>query len=78
MNSKLRNNTIEDEQGTKEAFLQAHRFRKILLDALQRDIEVQQAAMGDEEDFASPSWSLIQAHKMGQIKAFRKILTYLA
>lgn len=78
MNSKLKINSLESDEGTKEAFIQAIRFRKILMETLARDIEVQQATMGDEEDFSSPSWALIQAHKMGQIKALRKILSYLS
>ena len=77
MNSKLKTNSIENEQETKEAYIQALRFRKILEEMLQREITSQYNSMGVEEDFNSPSWSLVQAHKMGQVKALKKILSFL-
>ena len=76
MISRLNSNTLENEEGTKEAYLQALRFRKIVREILTKDIEAQYSTMGDGDDFDSPSWALMQAHKMGQIKAFKKIIAY--
>jgi hypothetical protein len=69
--------TEDEATNMKYEFEKAYRFRQRLAELLQKDIDVSVVSMTKEEHFESPSWSLIQADRVAQIKAYRKIISLL-
>ncbi len=78
MNTKLLQGlTKEDEQIFREEFIKSAKFRKRLVEVLEKELVVRTKSMRDEADFASPSWPLIQAEKIGQTRVYEQLITFL-
>ena len=74
MKYKLLNGLDSDEQSEfKEDFIKAQRFRKRLVEVLNKEIESLQASMRDEDAFSSPNWAYIQADRVAQTKALKRV-----
>ena len=69
--------TEDDASSMKYEFEKALRFRQRLAELLQKDIEASVVNMTKEEHFDNPSWALVQADRVAQIKAYRKIIALL-
>lgn len=67
----------KDQEQFKYEFEKAFPFRKHLIGVLMKDIETALASMTKEEGFDSPSWALIQADRIAQIKTYKKIIALL-
>lgn len=67
----------EEEQLFREEFIRSLRFRKRMLEVLRKEKETKEKSMRDEADFASPSWPLIQAEKIGQIRVYEQFIDFL-
>lgn len=78
MQKKLLNGLDErDEQELREDYHKALGYRKALMKLIDKEIESLQASMRDEDHFSSPNWPYIQADRVAQTKALKKIYTYL-
>lgn len=58
-------------------FIIAQPFRKHLTAVLEAEIEALHGAMRDETHFDSPSWPYVQADRLGQEKALRRVIGML-
>lgn len=78
MKARLYEGLNEDDKNTAEyEFAKAVKFRERLTEVLEKEIEVFVINMTKEDHFDSASWSLIQADRVAQIKAYRKIIGLL-
>jgi hypothetical protein len=66
-----------DAQNAKYEYEKAFRFRQRLAELLQKDIDTAVVSMTKEDHFDSPSWALIQADRIAQIKTYRKIIALI-
>lgn len=69
-----------DERGgeiAKEDYHKALNYRKLLTKVLNEEIDSLHASMRDEEGFNSPSWPYLQADRVAQVKAFKKVISFL-
>lgn len=78
MKTRFLDGLTEDEQDqAKYEFEKAFRFRQQLKELLLKDIESNVTSMTKDEHFDSPSWALIQADRVAQIRAYKKIIGLL-
>lgn len=62
----------------KENFIHSKPLRVRLIETLEREIETMHASMRDEEWWSSPNWDKIQADRIAQIKAYKKVISLLS
>lgn len=67
----------EDEALFREEYKAAVRFRKRMAEVLRKEMTNKEKSMRDEADFASPSWALIQAEKIGQVRVYEQFIDFL-
>lgn len=69
--------SINEQEQMKYEYEKAYHFRQRLQQILEKEIETFVINMTKEEHFDSPSWPLVQADRVAQIKAYRKIIGLL-
>lgn len=67
----------KEKDEMKYEFEKAFRFRERLKSILEKEMDSFVINMTKEENFDSPSWALIQADRVAQIKAYKKIIGLL-
>lgn len=67
----------EDKSELKAQHLGCARLRKHLIKLLDEDIDALRADMRNEEHYQSPNWPLIQADRIAQEKAIKKVMSLL-
>lgn len=58
----------------KEHYVRSQIFRKYLLKVLQEEIESLHASMRNEDNYNSPNWAYLQADRLGQEKALKRVV----
>lgn len=69
-----------DEKGVeilREDFAKAVGFRKALVKSLQEEITNLHSSMEKEEAFGCSNWGLLQADRVAQVKALKRVISYL-
>lgn len=67
-----------DEAEKKEVegeFISSYHFRQQVIKHLRSEIESTQRAMRDLEGYEKGSWAMYQADRLGQIRAYEKIIS---
>jgi len=79
MQSKLLKG-VEDDQinEVKAHYKEAINFRKRLTSILEDEVEALHRSMRDEELYKTPNWSLIQADRIAQVKALKRVILLLS
>lgn len=67
----------EEELIFREDFIKAKRFRKRLAEVIEKEMRAKEKSMRDDANFSSPSWPLIQAEKIGQVRVYEQFLDFL-
>lgn len=76
MKSRWFNSLEADERNELEReFKSCVRVREKIIEILTKDVESLQNSMGNEKDYNSPSWPYIQADKLGEVKALKKLIS---
>ncbi len=71
----LKNLTDEDKSLMKESLIKAQPFLKILKSHMEDDIEALHSSMRNEDMLKHPNWSLHQADRIAQVKAYKTIMS---
>lgn len=69
--------SANERDQVKYEFEKAHEFRKKLTEILEKDIESLVTSMTKEESLESVNWVYLQADRVAQIKAYKKIVGLL-
>lgn len=78
MKTKLLSNlTPEDEAELRQNFVYSLVLRKRLIEVLESEIDSHHASMRKEENFDKPNWALIQADRIAQVKALKRVISLL-
>lgn len=67
--------TKEEKSELSANFINALPLRKRVIEMLEKEIESLNTNMRDEDHFSSPNWALIQADRIAQIKAKKKLIS---
>lgn len=67
-----------DQEIERENFHKALGFRKRMIDLLNEEIDGLHASMRDEDGFNNPNWAYVQADRVAQVKALRRIISLLS
>ena len=69
--------TREEADNFAKDFAAATPLRKRIRELLEKDVDSLYASMGEEEVLSSPSWPYLQADRIAQVKAYKKIISLL-
>lgn len=65
----------DERKELEQEFKSCVRMREKAIEILRKDIESLYASMGSEKDYNSPSWPYVQAEKLGEVKALKKLIS---
>lgn len=76
MNLSLTKGLTKDEKKEVEGeFISSYHFRQQVVKYLEAEVESIQRAMRDLEGYDKASWPMYQADRLGQIRAYEKIIS---
>lgn len=65
----------DERKDLEREFNSSVRVREKIVEILKKDLQNLYASLGNEKDYESPSWPYIQADKLGEAKALKKLIT---
>lgn len=68
----------KDAQEVRGEFISSYHLRQQLIKNLNEEIKAIQASMRDLERYADASWPYYQADRLGQIRAYEKVIGSLS